>query len=178
MREDGLLARKLSLPSVDGDFTRAMNNNSSSSSRWNSGSSFCDGDRREGMKTKPKRKRKALCCAWLFLSFTPTPQLLTVGCVMCTQEKRSRVSVGGRSVMQTTSNERLVRALAALVLLLLLVGDDYFIDLFAPCWPVLGTLSCSLLVCAQQRSRHLAAVPELAIALLFLLWNWPVGSSC
>lgn len=92
MRKDGLLARKLSLRSVDGDFTRAMNNNSSSSSRWNSGSSFCDGNRREGMKTKPKRKRKALCC--VPGSFSPslaTPQLLTVGCVMCcTNRKRDR----------------------------------------------------------------------------------------
>lgn len=34
-------------------------------------------------------------------------------------------------------------------------------------------------MCAQQRSRHLAAVPELAIALLFFVMElWPVGSSC
>lgn len=48
---------------------------------------------------------------------------------------------------------------------------DYFIDFFAPCWPVLhGSLSCSLLVLtAQLRRRQLTAVPELAIALLFVV---------
>lgn len=60
----------------------------------------------------------------------------------------------------TTSDERLVRALALVLL-------TYFIDLFAPCWPVLhGSLSCSLLVCAYCSDEE-EAVPELAIALLF-----------
>lgn len=111
MREEGLLARKLSLPNVDGDFSRAMNNNSSSSSRWNSGSSFCGrrrSKRRNENKTE-KKKKSVVLCAWLFLSFTPTPQLLTVGCVMCcTNRKRDREfrSGVGRSVGNADDVER------------------------------------------------------------------------
>lgn len=107
--EGGWSSCTKTVPLQCGDFTRAMNNNSSSSSRWNSGSSFCDGDRRDGMKTKPKRKRKALCCAWLFLSFTPTPQLLTVGCVMCTTGKEIE-SFGRGSVGNADDVERTTRA--------------------------------------------------------------------
>lgn len=76
------------------------------------------------------------------------------------QEKRSCVgNVDGDDVGRTT------RACSRAGVV------DYFIDLFAPCWPVLhGSLSCSLLVLtAQMRRRHLAAVPELAIALLFVV---------
>lgn len=106
-----------------------------------------------GMKTKPKRKRKPsfLLC----LSFTSTNCQSWV-----IQERRSNVgNADGNDVGRTT------RACSRAGVV------DYFIDLFAPCWPVLhGSLSCSLLVrTAQMRRRHLAAVPELAIALLFVV---------
>lgn len=105
-----------------------------------------------GMKTKRKRKRKSLLLP--FLSFTST------NCQSwMMQEKRSSVgNADGDDVVRRTTR---ACSRAGVV--------DYFIDLFAPCWPVLhGSLSCSLLVLtAQMRRRHLTAVPELAIALLF-----------
>lgn len=51
-----------------------------------------------------------------------------------------------------------------LVLALLRLMGDFFIDRFAPCWPVCGLLSLSLFVLtAQKRRRLFAVVPELAI---------------
>lgn len=108
--------------------------------------------RMEQMKTKPKRKRKSLLLP--FLSFTNT------NCQSwMMQEKRSSVgnADGNDDVVRT--NRACSRAGVV----------DYFIDLFAPCW-LHGSLSCSLLVLtAQMRRRQLNAVPELAIALLFVV---------
>lgn len=106
-----------------------------------------------GMKTKSKRKRKSLLLP--FLSFTNT------NCQSwMMQEKRSSV---GNADCDDVGRTTRACSRAGVV--------DYFIDLSAPCWPVLhGSLSCLLLVLtAQMRRRHLTAVPELAIALLFVV---------
>lgn len=54
--------------------------------------------------------------------------------------------------------------------------DDYFIDLFAPCWPLLLGLAVSLAPLLTTQMRALAAVPELAITALFVMEL--AGSQC
>lgn len=139
--------------------------------------------RRNENKTE-KKKKSVVLCAWLFLSFTPTPQLLTVGCVMCcTNRKRDREfrSGVGRSVGNADDVER--------------TNDSCVLSLrwcCCCCWLVTTTLSIFSLHVGLFSARypaHSSCALSRGVGTLlpfrnwplrcsFLLWNWPVGSSC
>lgn len=104
-------------------------------------------DRRIKTKRKEKRKQNLLS---LFLPCTPT---VTTDA----EKEKKKLSRYCRRRRRTT------RAYSRADV------DDYFIDLFAPCWPLLLGLAVLLAPRISTQMRHLAAVPELAIAALFVM---------
>lgn len=137
------------------------------------------------MKTKPKRKRKALCCAWLFLSFTRNTATFDSWMRdVCKHRKRDREfrSGVGRSVGNADDVER--------------TNDSCVLSLrwccCCCCWLVTTTLSIFSLHVGLFSARypaHSSCALSRGVGTLlpfrnwplrcsFLLWNWPVGSSC